>query len=55
LEPKEVEFWENVERGFEKLEGDFKLSHGGLNKLLAEDRGLFQSSYSFTVYVFTGV
>jgi hypothetical protein len=38
LEPKEVEFWENVKRRFEELEGDFKLSRGGLNELLAEDR-----------------
>jgi hypothetical protein len=39
LEPRDVVFWENVERRFEELEEDFKLSRGGLNELLAEDRG----------------
>jgi hypothetical protein len=53
---REVEYWESVYRRVEKLKREgFELSHGGLNKLLAEDRGLFQSSYSFTVFVFTGV
>jgi len=37
LKLREVGFWENMQRRFEKLE-DFKLSHSGLNKLLAEDR-----------------
>jgi hypothetical protein len=39
LKLREVGFWENMERRFEELEEDFKLSHSGLNKLLAEDRG----------------
>jgi hypothetical protein len=37
LKLREVGFWEN-QRRFEELEEDFKLSHGGLNKLLAGDR-----------------
>jgi hypothetical protein len=40
LKSREVGFWENMERRFEELEEDFKLSHSGLNKLLAEDRGV---------------
>jgi hypothetical protein len=53
---REVEYWESVYRRVEKLKREgFEPSHSGLNKLLAEDRGLFQSSYSFTVFVFTGV
>jgi hypothetical protein len=40
LEPKDVVFWENVERGFEELEEDFKLSRGGLNELLARIGGV---------------
>jgi len=38
LKLREVGFWENMERRFEELEEDFKLSYGGLNKLLAGDR-----------------
>jgi hypothetical protein len=38
---KEVEYWESVYRRVEELEKKgFKLSHGSLNKLLAEDRGV---------------
>ena len=38
---EEVEYWEGVYRRVEELrERGFKLSHGGLNKLLAEDRGV---------------
>jgi len=37
---REVEFWESVYRRVEELKKrGFKLSHGGLNELLAEDRG----------------
>lgn len=35
---REVGFWENMQRRFEELEEDFKLSHSGLNKLIAGDR-----------------
>ncbi|MCC6015368.1 MAG: hypothetical protein LM564_06665 [Desulfurococcaceae archaeon] len=36
---REVEFWESVYRRVEELKKrGFKLSHGGLNELLAEDR-----------------
>lgn len=36
---KEVEFWENVHRRVEELEKQgFRLKHGGLNRLLQEDR-----------------
>jgi hypothetical protein len=36
---REVEYWENVYRVVEELKKKgFKLSHGGLNELLAEDR-----------------
>ena len=35
---KEVEYWESVYRMVEELKKGFKLSHGGLNELLAEDR-----------------
>jgi predicted nucleic acid-binding protein len=36
---KEVEYWESVYRMVEELKKKgFKLSHGGLNELLAEDR-----------------
>ena len=36
---REVEYWENVYRRVEELKREgFKLRHGGLNKLLAEDR-----------------
>jgi predicted nucleic acid-binding protein len=36
---KEVEYWERVYRMVEELKKKgFKLSHGGLNELLAEDR-----------------
>ena len=36
---KEVEYWERVYRMVEELKKKgFKLSHGDLNKLLAEDR-----------------
>jgi hypothetical protein len=38
---REVEYWESVYRRVEELKKKgFKLSHGGLNKLLAEDRGV---------------
>jgi metal-responsive CopG/Arc/MetJ family transcriptional regulator len=38
---KEVEYWGSVYRVVEELKKRrFKLSHGGLNKLLAEDRGV---------------
>ena len=38
---EEVEYWENVYRRVEELKKrGFKLSHGGLNELLAEDRGV---------------
>jgi len=37
---REVEYWENMYRRVEELKREgFKLRHGGLNKLLAEDRG----------------
>jgi hypothetical protein len=36
---KEVEYWERVYRMVEESrKKGFKLSHGGLNELLAEDR-----------------
>jgi hypothetical protein len=38
LKLREVGFWENMQRRFEELEEDFKLSHSGLNKLIAGDR-----------------
>ena len=38
---REVEYWEGVYRRVEELKRmRFELSHGGLNKLLAEDRGV---------------
>jgi len=38
---REVEYWESVYRRVEELKRmRFELSHGGLNKLLAEDRGV---------------
>jgi len=38
---KEVEYWEGVYKRVEELKKrGFKLSHGGLNELLAEDRGV---------------
>jgi len=36
---KEIEFWENVYRDVEELKKqNFVLRHGGLNKILEEDR-----------------
>jgi arginyl-tRNA synthetase len=38
---REVEYWESVYRVIEELKKrGFKLSHGGLNKLLAKERGV---------------
>jgi hypothetical protein len=38
---EEVEYWEGVYRRVEESrKKGFKLSHGGLNELLAEDRGV---------------
>lgn len=37
---KEVGFWEDIYRRADELgEQEFRLRHGGLSKLLAEDRG----------------
>jgi len=37
---REVEYWDNVYRKVEELKKQgFKLRHGGLNRILEEDRG----------------
>jgi hypothetical protein len=37
---REVEYWDNVYRKVEELKRQgFKLRHGGLNRILEEDRG----------------